>query len=248
MNFSDELSKAMSPHGLIEFNLFGMKLFITDTIVLMWIVMLLIAVFVLIFTRNLRKVPEGKQNVVEMFVEFMQKFANDNIGHYGKHFYQYLGTVILFLVFSNIISIFNIIPIGSILAALTKNKNFLELAIRPPTRDVNLTVTLALISILIVLFSSIRFKGFKGWLHYHIEPSPIILPFKIMDYFVRPLSLSMRLFGNILGAFIVMELIYLALPVVFPAAFSIYFDLFDGILQAYVFVFLTALYIAEAIE
>lgn len=248
MNFSEELSKAMSPHGLIELNLFGMKLFITDTIVLMWFVMLLIAVFVLIFTRNLKKVPDGRQNVVEMFVEFIQKFADDNIGHHGKHFYQYLGTIILFLIFSNSISIFNIIPIGNILASITGNESFLELGIRPPTRDVNLTVTLALISILIVLFSGIRVKGFKGWLHYHIEPVPIILPFKIMDYFVRPLSLSMRLFGNILGAFIVMELLYVAMPLVLPAAFSIYFDLFDGILQAYVFVFLTSLYIAEAIE
>lgn len=248
MNFSEELSKAMSPHGLMGINLFGLQLYITDTIVLMWFVMILIAVFVFIFTRNLKKVPEGKQNIIEMFVEFIQKFSNDNIGHHGKHFYQYLGTIILFLAFSNSISIFNILPVGDILTFLTGNENFKELAIRPPTRDINLTVTMALMSILIVLFSGIRFKGLKGWLHSHIEPVPIILPFKIMDYFVRPLSLSMRLFGNILGAFIVMELLYFAMPLVLPAAFSIYFDIFDGMLQAYVFVFLTSLYIAEAIE
>jgi F-type H+-transporting ATPase subunit a len=112
----------------------------------------------------------------------------------------------------------------------------------------NLTVTMALMSILLVIFASIRIKGLKGWLRYHIEPIPIILPFKLLDYFIRPLSLSMRLFGNILGAFIVMELLYVAMPMVLPAAFSIYFDLFDGMLQAYVFVFLTSLYIAEAIE
>lgn len=248
MNFSEELLKAMSPNPLIEFKLFGMSITITDTIVLMWFVMLLIFAFVMIVARNLKEVPDGRQNVAEMFVEFVQKFAHDNMGHNGKYFVSYLGSILLFLVFANIVSIFNVIPIGNALAAITGNHNFNELAIRPPTRDVNLTVTMALISILTVLFSSIRIRGFKGWLHYHIEPVPIILPFKILDYFIRPLSLSMRLFGNILGAFIVMELLYFALPLVLPAAFSIYFDLFDGMLQAYVFVFLTSLYIAEAIE
>lgn len=248
MNISEELSKAMSPHPLIEFNFFGMSVFITDTIVLMWFVMLLIATFVIIFTRNLKTIPKGKQNIIEMFIEFMQKFARENIGHLGQNFTGYLGTILLFLVFANAVSIFNILPIGKIMVLLTGNHNFEELAIRPPTRDVNLTVTMALISILVVLFAGIRFKGIKGWLHSHIEPVPIILPFKILDYAVRPLSLSMRLFGNILGAFIVMELLYFSLPLVLPAAFSIYFDLFDGMLQAYVFVFLTSLYIAEAIE
>ena len=248
MNMSEELLKAMSPHPLFELNLFGLHVVVTDTIVLMWFVMLLIAAFVLIFVRNLKEIPEGKQSIIEIFVEFMQNFTKENMGHHGKHFTAYLGTIIMFLVFSNALSIFNILPIGNILAFLTGNENFEELAIRPPTRDVNLTVTMALMSILLVLLSGIRFKGVKGWLHSHIEPVPIILPFKILDYFVRPLSLSMRLFGNVLGAFIVMELLYFSLPMVLPAAFSIYFDLFDGILQAYVFVFLTSLYIAEAIE
>jgi F-type H+-transporting ATPase subunit a len=58
----------------------------------------------------------------------------------------------------------------------------------------------------------------------------------------------MRLFGNVLGAFVIMELLKMVVPVVIPAVFSLYFDLFDGLLQAYVFVFLTSLYISEAIE
>ena len=66
--------------------------------------------------------------------------------------------------------------------------------------------------------------------------------------FTRPLSLCMRLFGNVLGAFVIMELIKIVVPVFLPAVFSLYFDLFDGLLQAYVFVFLTSMYISEAIE
>jgi F-type H+-transporting ATPase subunit a len=248
MNMGEELVKAMSPHGLFEINLFGLKVFITDTIFVMWLVMAAIIIFAYILTRNLKTVPHGKQNLVEAFVEFISNFAKENMGHFGKHFTPYLGTLLLFLIFSNIISIFNILPIGSILHAITGVEAFKDMAIRPPTRDPNLTICLALISILVVALSSIKFRGFKGWLHYHIEPVPIMLPFKLMDYFIRTLSLSMRLFGNILGAFIVMELLYAAMPILVPAGFSIYFDLFDGILQAYVFVFLTSLYIAEAVE
>jgi F-type H+-transporting ATPase subunit a len=214
----------------------------------MWLVMAIIIILAYIVTRNLKNVPDGKQNLVESFVKFITNFSKDNMGHFGKHFVPYLGTLILFLIFSNIVSVFNIIPIGGILRAITGVQAFEEMTIKPPTLDPNLTICFALISIFMVLFSSIRFRGLKGWLHYHIEPMPVMLPFKLMDYFVRTLSLSMRLFGNILGAFIIMELLYATIPFLVPAGFSIYFDLFDGILQAYVFVFLTSLYIAEAVE
>ena len=65
---------------------------------------------------------------------------------------------------------------------------------------------------------------------------------------IRPLSLCMRLFGNVMGAFVVMKLLEHLVPVILPAVFSLYFDFFDGLLQAYVFVFLTGLYIKEAVE
>ena len=77
---------------------------------------------------------------------------------------------------------------------------------------------------------------------------PIITPINILEIFIKPLSLCMRLFGNVLGAFVVMELIKIIVPAIIPVAFSLYFDIFDGLIQAYVFVFLTALFIKEAIE
>ncbi|MBR5116833.1 MAG: F0F1 ATP synthase subunit A, partial [Lachnospiraceae bacterium] len=80
------------------------------------------------------------------------------------------------------------------------------------------------------------------------QPIVIVTPFNILDLVTRPLSLCMRLFGNVLGAFVIMKLIEQVLPVFLPAVFSVYFDLFDGLLQAYVFVFLTSLYIKEAVE
>lgn len=75
-----------------------------------------------------------------------------------------------------------------------------------------------------------------------------MLPINILELFIKPLSICMRLFGNVLGAFVVMELIKLVVPVGIPVVFSFYFDVFDGLIQAYVFVFLTSLFMAEAME
>ena len=80
------------------------------------------------------------------------------------------------------------------------------------------------------------------------KPMAILTPINILEIFIRPLSLCMRLFGNVLGAFVIMELVTLVVPVGVPAILSLYFDVFDGLIQAYVFVFLTSLYIAEAVE
>ena len=81
-----------------------------------------------------------------------------------------------------------------------------------------------------------------------MEPTPLLLPINLMEVVIRPLSLCMRLFGNVLGAFIIMELIKLAIPVGLPLAASMYFDVFDGIIQTVVFVFLTAMFTQETME
>lgn len=247
----EELINALNPHKVFSLKLFNYEVVITDTIVAMWIIMVLIIIFAIVVTRNLKLVPEGKQNIAETFVDFVNNLCRQNIGHHWRPFAPYLGTVLLFLIFANTISILNIIPSPEDLYRLTHLEFFEHLPavhLKPPTKDVNVTAAMAIMSILVVLIGAIKFKGFKGWLKSFSEPMPIIVPFKILDYFTRPLSLCFRLFGNILGAFIIMELIYLAVPGIIPSVLSIYFDLFDGILQAYIFVFLTSLYISEAIE
>jgi F-type H+-transporting ATPase subunit a len=112
----------------------------------------------------------------------------------------------------------------------------------------NVTAALAIMSIILIEAAGICHKGPKKWLHSFAEPVAIVAPINFLEIFIRPLSLCMRLFGNVLGAFVVMKLIELVIPVVIPLAFSLYFDVFDGLIQAYVFVFLTSLFIKEAIE
>jgi F-type H+-transporting ATPase subunit a len=110
------------------------------------------------------------------------------------------------------------------------------------------TIVMALTSIVVVEYASFRAKGIKGRLKAFAEPIWIITPINILEVFTKPLSLAMRLFGNVLAAFTIMELIKIVTRnIIAPVAFSLYFDIFDGLLQAYIFVFLTALYIEEGI-
>ena len=119
---------------------------------------------------------------------------------------------------------------------------------KPPTKDINVTIALALMSIILIEYSGIHSRGVKGWVKSFAEPMPMIAPINVMEIFIRPVSLCMRLFGNILGGFVVMELIKGVILVIVPIPFSLYFDVFDGLIQAYVFVFLTSLFIKEQVE
>ena len=103
-------------------------------------------------------------------------------------------------------------------------------------------------SIILIQISGIRKKGVGGWLHSFLEPIVIVTPINIMELGIKPLSLCMRLFGNVLGAFIIMELLKAVCALIIPVPFSLYFDIFDGLIQAYVFVFLTSLFMNEAME
>ena len=149
------------------------------------------------------------------------------IGEEGKRYVPYLVSVLLYLGISNIIGLFGM---------------------KPPTKDLNVTAALALMSIILVEAAGIRKKGVGGWIKSFTEPIAIVTPINILEVFIKPLSLCMRLFGNVLGAFVIMELLKLLVPVALPVPFSFYFDIFDGLIQAYVFVFLTSMYIKEAIE
>ena len=110
-----------------------------------------------------------------------------------------------------------------------------------------MTAALALMSILLSEYAGVRSRGGVGFLKSRAAPTPIMTPINILEIAIRPSSLRMRLFGNVLGAFVIMELIKLVVPVFVPAVFSLYFDLFDGLIQTYVFVFLTSLFMKESI-
>lgn len=198
------------------------------SVVITWGIMAVLVVLSILFTRHLKKVPGKAQLVAEIYVGFINKFTRDTLGEeHWRGFVPYFGTIGLYLGVANMIGLFGITP---------------------PTKDLNVTAGLALMSCGLIYGSSFKIKGLGGGLHKFVEPIPLLLPINIMEVIIRPLSLCMRLFGNVLGAFIIMELVKIVIPAVLPMALSMYFDVFDGIIQAIVFVFLTALFTKETIE
>ena len=201
---------------------------VDEGVVVTWIVMAILIVLSIIMTRGLRVSNISKrQAAIEFIVLKLESIVGGMIGEKGRPYVGYLITVLLYIGLSNIIGIFGF---------------------KPPTKDLNVTIALAVMSIVLVQVAAIREKKVGGWLKGFTKPLAIVTPFNILDLVTRPLSLCMRLFGNVLGAFIIMELIKFVVPAIVPSVLSLYFDFFDGILQAYVFVFLTSMYIKEAIE
>lgn len=223
--------------------------FITDAVIAMWVVTLVIVLAVVLCTRKLRLIPEGPQKWVEALVDFAYGLAG-GMGKHAKTYAPLLCSLLLFLVLSNIIAIFNVIPSGAFLAKVFRNPALegFEFSLHPPTKNINVTACLAIISIITVFCAELRAKGLRGWLRSFYKPSPVSVFIKLLDYTVRPMSLCLRLFGNILGGYITIMLLYGAMPILMPAIAGLYLDLFDGVLQAYIFVFLTAMYLSEAVE
>ncbi len=190
--------------------------------------MAVFTILAIVLVRNLKvENPGKKQLALEAFIGFINDFFTDTIGKDGKPYIPYLISVALYIGASNLIGIFGF---------------------KPPTKDLNVTAALALMSLVLIYYSGLRKKGLKKFLLGFAEPMPIITPINIMEIAIRPVSLCMRLFGNVIGAFVIMELLKMLMPAILPIPFSLYFDIFDGLIQTYVFVFLTALFMKEQME
>lgn len=201
---------------------------VADSVVVTWIIMALLVVISLLLTRKLSVRNPGKAQVaLESAVQFLNGFMRSNLGTHWRPFAPWLGTVALYIATSNLIGI---------------------LGLTPPTKDISVTTALAIMSMLLIYGAQFRYNGPLGGLKKFAEPMPLLLPINLMEVIIRPLALCMRLFGNILGAYIIMEMLKFVVPVILPSVFSIYFDLFDGLIQTVVFVFLTTLFTGEGIK
>ena len=223
----DSLMEELNCNALFTIPLFG-GIDVLESVVVTWIIMAIIMAASLLLVRGLKvRQINSRQAALESGIAFIYGFYEDLLGEDGKDYIPYLITVVIYIGIANMIGL---------------------LGFKSPTKDLNVTASLAVMSIVLVEAAGIRKKGVKNWLKSFAEPIPIVAPINILELFIRPLSLCMRLFGNVLGAVVVMALIKYLIPLVIPLPFSFYFDIFDGIIQAYVFVFLTSLYIKEAVE
>jgi F-type H+-transporting ATPase subunit a len=244
MSISERIIEGMGIKTVITFDIFGLKIPISDTVISMWIVMILIILAAFVLTRKLREIPKKPQLLLEAFIGFMDNFAKEKIGHHGRTFLPFLGTIFIFLIVGNLAPMLTPVGAGVYFGGHIEP----AFVIKPLTRDINVTAALAIIVIVTVFFSSIVVRGPLGYLKHLLHPTPVMLPFNIMEYAIKPMSLCLRLFGNILGAYIIMLLIEAVAPLAVPPIAGLYFDLFDGLIQAVVFAFLSTIYIAEAVE
>ena len=212
----ESLMEELNCNTVFTIPLFG-GIPVLESVVVTWIIMAIMMIGSLILVKGLKMRNIGKkQAALESGFTFLYRFFGDLLGEDGKAYIPYLITVMLYIAIANMIGL---------------------LGFKSPTKDLNVTASLAVMSIVLVEAAGIRKRGIKGWLKSFAEPIPIIAPINVLE-----------LFGNVLGAVVVMALIKYLLPVVVPLPFSGYFDIFDGVIQAYVFVFLTSLYIKEAVE
>ena len=225
---AEELLAELEVETVFTIHLGSLDIPIAESTVITWVIMAVVLLLSIFLTRNLKVRDISKRQLAaETIVTKLESFVEDMTGEEGKRYVPYLCTVIVYIAMANLIGLFGM---------------------KPPTKDLNVTAALAIMSIILIQYAGIHAKGTKGWLKSFTQPMAIVTPINILELFIKPLSLCMRLFGNVLGAFVIMEMLKILILVAIPVPFSFYFDIFDGLIQAYVFVFLTSLYIKEAVE
>lgn len=219
-----------SIHHLLEYEFLGQTVYVTTSHICMFLIMATLVIFALVARRTIlhaKEIPTGFQNVVEFAVEVLQGFVNSSMGTHGKKYMNYVGTLFLFILFSNISGLFGL---------------------RPPTADFGTTFSLALITFVMIQYNNIKYNkigAFTGL----FKPLPFLFPINLIGEIATPISMSLRLFGNVMAGTVMMALFYGLLPLLvkigIPAALHAYFDLFSGAIQAYVFAMLTMVFVSD---
>lgn len=231
-------------HGLgvvpvhYEMNLGGFT-FNVDTILSTWIAMAVVIVLVLMFTSTLKSKPDGKQTIAEAVVEFVEGLLKGQMGEHNKDILMYIpliGAIFLFVLFCNWIGLlpWRLLHLAGV-----------PVEIASPTNDLNTTTGLAIVSVISYFYYGIKKKG-AGYFKHYITPHPAFFFFNFLEDFTRPLSLSFRLFGNIIGGEILLAILIFLVPWFIPLPIFA-FEVFVGFIQAFVFAVLTASYVGTAV-
>lgn len=223
------------PKIVFDFTLFGKEIIISETIVLGWFVIALITVLILILTSKMEEVPTTKRQVIaEWLVEMVNSNVRNTMGENCMHYAPYMATIFAFSIFGSLISM---------------------IGLRPVTGDFNTTLGWALMTFFMIQYSKIKTNGFIGYLKSFADP-PVITPINIISELATPVSMAFRHFGNIAGGMVITQLIYYALrgasmalgleipllTIGIPAVLSVYFDLFSGFMQAFIFMMLSMVF------
>jgi F-type H+-transporting ATPase subunit a len=208
-----------------------------QVMLVLWVVFTILLLFSFLGSRNVEQIPRGWQNFMECVLDFVTDIARNQLGEsFYREWLPFIGTLFLF--------IFGCNWIGAILP--WKLIELPEGELAAPTNDINTTVALSLLTSLAYFYAGLSKKGF-GYFKHYIEPIPLLLPIKILEDFTKPLSLSFRLFGNVLADELTITVLTSLVPLVIPLPIML-LGIFDGSVQALIFSTLAAAYIAEALE
>ncbi len=215
-------------------NTFGYSFGVTSALIIQWVVIVIALILSIIYSRSLKRHPGVLQTAIEAGIEFTAKTVEENMGHGSRNFIPYIGSLAIYLFLLNMVGLFGI---------------------KPPTSDYSVSLGLAITSFLVIQGYTIKKLGVSGYFKGYASPLAVLLPINIMERIMLPVSLSLRLYGNIFAATMIMELIYEALlgfnfitAIGIPIPFHFYFDLFDGTIQMVIFVMLTMINIKITAE
>lgn len=196
----------------------------------MWFVMALLAVCSFVATRSLQFAPSGFQNFMEVIVDAFHNLLIDTMGPEGKRFFPLIATLGMFILTSNLLGL---IP-----------------GFESPTGNLNTTVAMALVVFVLTHIVGVKVHGIK-YLKQFMGPvwwlTPLMLPIEIVSHLSRPISLSVRLFGNIEGGHIVLAVLFILVPLLVPLPILV-LKLLISVIQTLVFMLLSMMYIAGAME
>ncbi len=218
--------------GVFSFYIGDTEIWITTSHICLLIVLIVLTIFALCANRTMKKasdVPGGFQNAIELVVELLDNMVKGTMGKNAAGFRNYIGTIFIFILFSNLSGL---------------------LGLRPPTADYGVTFPLGILTFTLVTFNKFKYQKVSGVIKGLCDPWPIWAPINMIGDLAVPISLSLRLFANVLSGTIMMALIYGLLNWValfWPAVLHVYFDMFSGAIQTYVFCMLTMTYISDAI-
>ncbi|MBQ8278711.1 MAG: F0F1 ATP synthase subunit A [Roseburia sp.] len=222
----------MGEGSKVVFQLFGI-LDVTGEVITMWIILAVFTILSLIVKHNLKERPGVFQNMIETGVEYLDNFFTDLLGHKkARQNFAFLASLFIFIIVSNYSGL---IPgVG------------LTDYVKAPTASLSVTVGLGVITFVFLQFSDLR-CGVKHYFKRFVSPMFFMLPLLVLDEFIKPASLALRLFGNVFGEEMVTEELYHIFPIGVPIVMMVLSILFCA-LQAMVFTMLTSIYLDEVTE
>jgi F-type H+-transporting ATPase subunit a len=220
----------LHPFLFLEWLAERVNLHVGEHVLYAWLVVLVLIVLGFLAGRNVQMVPRGLQNFMEIVVEAILGLMEQIMGHKGKAYFPLIATLALFILFCNL---FGLIP-----------------GFFPPTANLNTNAALALTIFALTHIIGVKEHGL-GYLKHFVGPvwwlAPIVIPIEIIGHLARPVSLTLRLFGNMFGKEVVLGIFLLLVPFLLPVPMMM-LGLLIAFIQTFVFSLLAMIYIAGALE